>query len=84
MSESNNNVTGVASISFLNSDEMLLIAKVAETGEHLQALFDDIEIRARGADAPIRIDKMWLALARTRMQEGLMALNRAIARPKTF
>ena len=30
------------------------------------------------------IDKRWVAIARTHLQEGFMALTRAIARPTSF
>jgi hypothetical protein len=32
----------------------------------------------------VEVDQRWLAIARTQLQQGFMALNRAIAKPTTF
>lgn len=80
----------------LNAEELALINKIKEAGERLDDLC--FEVRAfvenqmvqpseeaserfrLAASEPLR----WLAIGRTDLQTGLMALIRAVAKPTTF
>lgn len=68
----------------LNELELDLVRTVESFAKSVGTIMDSIEERARGEDAPIRIDKRWLAIAKTDLQRGFMSLRRSIARPKTF
>ena len=58
------------------SDEAVeLVNQNKVTEEMLLRLMDDM----KGSDA---IDQRWLAIARTQIEQGFMALNRAIFRPQ--
>jgi hypothetical protein len=61
----------------LTPEEIALINDIKQNGNELGALLDLLEQNHA-------IDKRWLAIARTDLQRGLMALVRAIARPQGF
>lgn len=57
--------------------EIGMMNEVKVLGARIGKLVDDVE---QFADA----DKRWAAIARTQLQQGFMALTRAIAKPTTF
>lgn len=61
----------------LTPDELELINEIKAQGNNLGEAIDVIE-QMPG------VDKHWLAIARTQLQLGLMALIRAIAKPAGF
>lgn len=61
----------------LNQDEINLINEIKEAGNGIGALIDGIEDHSRA-------DPRWLAIAKTQLQQGFMALTRAVARPESF
>lgn len=61
----------------LSQDEIDLMNKVKEKGPELMGLID---LLTANPDT----DKRWLAIGKTHLQEGLMALTRSIARPEFF
>lgn len=62
----------------LSDGERKLINEVKSIGVELGALI--IKLRSDGIGA----DQRWLSIGETQLQQGLMALTRAIARPTSF
>jgi hypothetical protein len=61
----------------LSERELQLIGAVKETGEVTGDMIKQLE------SIP-EVDKRWLAIAKTDLQKGFMALTRAIAKPESF
>ena len=61
----------------LDEGEIAAINAVKAVGASLGALVDELQNIAS-------VDKRWLAIGRTDLQTGLMALTRAIAKPDSF
>lgn len=64
----------------LNEVEIALINRIKEHGVVLQSLIDDLGKSERETKA----DPRWLAIGKTHLQEGLMALTRSVAKPDFF
>lgn len=60
----------------LTIEEVELINKVKDKANEVQCLIELCEYHD--------IDKRWIAIAKTQLQQGFMALNRAIAKPEGF
>jgi hypothetical protein len=67
----------------LNEMEIAMMNKIKETGVILDSLMADLQNSA-AREAGTTADPRWLAIGKTHLQEGLMALTRAIARPELF
>lgn len=74
MTEITANITGYRQLS---TEEQELINELKATGNALGLTLDALW-------AMPDTDKRWLAIGRTHMQEGLMAVVRSIARPTGF
>ena len=61
----------------LNESEIALMNAVKDAGAELGRLIDKLQ-------ALDSIDKRWLAIGRTDLQTGLMAVTRSIAKPDFF
>lgn len=61
----------------LTEQEIDMINSIKDFGSELQDYFDGLET----VDS---VDKRWLAIAKTDLQKGLMALVRSVAKPTTF
>lgn len=61
----------------LNAQDIELMNGVKEWGEKLGFLIQALE--AQGG-----LDRRWLAIGKTQLQQGIMALVRSIARPDSF
>lgn len=61
----------------LGETEIEWMNEVKDYGESLKVLLDTLAQRPD-------IDQRWLAIARTDLQKGIMALVRSIAKPTTF
>jgi hypothetical protein len=61
----------------LTEEEATLMNEVKQKGIELEALKDKL-------NAIPELDKRWVAIGTTNMQQGLMAWVRSIARPTTF
>lgn len=61
----------------LNATEILLINNIKAVGSEFETVFAVFE-------AHPDIDKRWLAIAKTDLQKGLMALVRSVAKPDGF
>lgn len=63
----------------LNEAEIATMNEIKAKGEELGALIDSI-----GNRPAVAVDLRWLALGKTHLQQGLMALTRSVAQPSTF
>jgi hypothetical protein len=61
----------------LSEDEIAIINKIKGVAESIGQIVDTI-------DSTEDADKRWVAIARTDLQTGFMALIRSIAQPTTF
>ena len=61
----------------LNADEIALMNEIKETGIDLGSLVSELEGNPD-------IDQRWIAIGKTHLQQGLMALTRAVAKPEFF
>jgi len=61
----------------LSEDEIALMNEVKQAGASLGAIIDTLQSLES-------IDKRWLAIGRTELQQGLMAVTRSIAKPDFF
>jgi hypothetical protein len=61
----------------LSEQEALTINEIKDLAEKVGLMVESLNI------AP-GVDKRWVAIARTQLQQGFMALTRAIAQPTTF
>lgn len=68
----------------LNQEEVDLMNKAKalgnQVGEFLEGLDEAVEV----SEGKIELDPRWVAVAKTDLQKGFMALIRAIAKPSTF
>lgn len=62
----------------LSEAEINLMNKIKEKGVELQELIDEL------THSEVPIDGRWLAIGRTHLQEGCMALTRSVAKPDFF
>lgn len=74
----------------LSVEEIALMNEIKAKSEELGALFDRMDRMPNPVpvDHPVRpaitVDKRWLAIARTQVQQGIMAWVRSVAQPTTF
>lgn len=68
----------------LTTEEKETINGIKTVGEALDELITHLEAQGVDADYPLGIDKRWLSVGKTHLQQGLMALTRAVAQPTTF
>lgn len=69
----------------LTVKEIETINKVKALAEDCNTLIKSLEfLNQVSEDFPMGIDKRWLAIGTTQLQQGFMAVNRAIAQPTTF
>lgn len=61
----------------LNEDETMSINKVKDLADIVGQVCEVFE-------NDVNVDKRWLAIAKTDLQKGFMALTRSIAKPTTF
>jgi hypothetical protein len=62
----------------LAQDEIDLMNSIKSHGKLLADLIETLRL------APGNIDQRWVAIGTTHLQQGLMALTRAVARPTSF
>ncbi len=67
----------------LNQDEIDMMNKIKQKGIELGALIEDLSTfnAQTGGHA---IDMRWVAIGKTDLQTGIMALVRSVAQPTTF
>ena len=64
----------------LSELEIALMNKIKEKGVELDSLIRDLG----ESEGPTKANPRWLAIGKTHLQEGLMALTRSIAKPDFF
>lgn len=64
----------------LSQGEIDLMNEVKTKGADLGDMFRALE----SPHQAIEVDKRWLAIAKTQLQQGFMALTRAVAKPEFF
>lgn len=66
----------------LQPHEIEQLNRVSELGDQLQKLLMDITVTTKPWDDGE--SPRWLSIGKTHLQQGLMAVKRAIAKPTTF
>lgn len=61
----------------LSPEEIALMNTIKAVGNQVGDLVSDI-------DKMDTVDRRWVAIARTHLQEGFMALTRSVAKPESF
>lgn len=61
----------------LNEEEIAAMNEVKAAGRELGALVEKLRLNTT-------LDQRWVSIGATELQQGLMALTRAIARPEFF
>lgn len=67
----------------LNEREAALMNEIKAHGVMLGKLVDQLRAET-GADGQPLLDQRWVSIGATGLQQGLMALTRAVAQPTTF
>lgn len=73
----------------LSQEEIDLMNEIKQKGNELGELVDkiqamqDITIAIDSVSIPLN-DQRWVAIAKTHLQQGIMALTRAVAKPESF
>lgn len=62
----------------LSQEEITAMNSIKEKGAQLDELIGELQNSVPG------IDQRWLAIGRTDLQKGIMALVRSVARPESF
>lgn len=72
----------------LTADEIELMNQIKAKGEELGELVDRMDRHTnpdrRAAEPGEFLDGRWISIGRTHLQQGIMALVRAVAQPTTF
>lgn len=72
----------------LSTDEVALINKIKEHGEQTRALVQEVSAFVENREEDIQpmatSDGRWVSIAMTHLQQGHMALTRAVASPTSF
>ena len=72
----------------LSQDEIDLMNEIKAKGEEVGALCQKLHDRGLGQRLHDRglgsIDQRWVGIGKTHLQQGIMALVRAVAQPTTF
>lgn len=66
----------------LGQEEIDLMNEIKATGKTLGDLVDKLKALAEFAGA--QADPRWISIGQTHLQQGLMALTRAVAKPTFF
>jgi hypothetical protein len=67
----------------LSQAEIDAMNEVKELGIAMGDLVENLSV-ARGEIAPSSPDQRWVSIGKTHLQQGLMALTRAVAKPDFF
>jgi hypothetical protein len=67
----------------LSQEEIDKINKIKDIGIAIGSLVEDLKC-VRGFEVPEAPDQRWVAIGATHLQQGLMALTRAVAKPDFF
>lgn len=67
----------------LSQEEIDLMNQIKAKGEELGELVAQLDEKTMHPH-PHHVDKRWLSIGQTHLQQGLMALVRAVAKPESF
>lgn len=67
----------------LSAEEIALMNEIKGKGAELGDLVERLRA-AKSADGQMLLDPRWIAIGQTNLQQGLMALTRAVAQPTSF
>jgi hypothetical protein len=68
----------------LSEEQIRLVTEIRVAGHRLQELTDELRAISLRSPLPNNVDPRWLAIGRTHLQEGLMALVRSVTQPDFF
>lgn len=72
----------------LSPEEVALMNKIKEHAEQTRALVQEVSVFVENREEDIKpmptSDGRWVAISMTNLQQGYMALTRAVASPTTF
>lgn len=68
----------------LSQEEIALMNKGKDLAEQCGAFVEELQKAEFAKTSDQEPDKRWLAIGRTHLQEGFMAVIRSIAKPTTF
>mgnify|MGYP000529369054 CR=1 FL=1 len=68
----------------LSQSEIDAMNRIKALAEQVGALVEELDASPNAETADQAADRRWVAIARTQLQQGFMALTRAIAKPTTF
>jgi len=73
----------------LSEDEIRLVGRIKGVGSVVGALVEELEQLPDADQAPeyhagVLCDRRWLAIGRTELQQGFMAITRSVTRPGGF
>lgn len=79
----------IAGYRALNTDEVSLINEIKAKGDSLGVLIQLLRNYNRNEDGGVitrrnELDHRWISIGETHLQQGLMALVRAVAQPTNF
>ena len=66
----------------LSQDEIDMINEIKENGISLDGIIERLNSYVDANQ--VSVDKRWLSIGKTHLQQGLMALTRAIAKPEFY
>lgn len=66
----------------LTPDEIATMNRVKGMGTYIEHQIE--EVRGEASDNGFDLDERWVSIAVTHLQQGLMALGRAVAKPRGF
>lgn len=85
MKESPPPITPVTGYRQLNEADLAVMNEIKAMGEKVNELLNWVANRNPQANGiSLEVDLRWVAIARTDLQQGFMALTRSIAQPTTF
>jgi hypothetical protein len=84
------NKTKITGYRELSQDEIVLINEIKDLARQVGRLVDCLEfmnnnpLNVKEDDNFIHPDQHWVAIGKTNLQQGFMALTRAVAKPESF
>jgi hypothetical protein len=76
-------MTDIKGYRVLSPDEVAAVNRIKTMAEEVGKLVSDLRT-AEALPGGVEPDNRWLAIGNTHLQEGFMALVRAVAKPTTF
>lgn len=84
MDNQHRKITGYRELSQEEIDLMNAVKECAEVAGRICTQLESLRPRCDGPDADKGPDQRWVAIGKTDLQKGFMALVRSIAKPESF